>query len=715
MVKLSQIVKDYQDSGSVNALVNLFGFVDDNVFLTKSGEVGVVVKIQGRDYECLDPVDLNEVTRRFEACVRSFDPAFRIYQYLLKRNGASIPVSDVYENPIVREAVLSRSEYLEGKASELYSVEAYFVILYEGSRYGLSTAEKLRMVTRQPGTFLSLLSTRKSVLLIEDFINRGQRALLNKVRSFIIQLQDYVPVQLADKGEAFSFFRRLLNFDHDRSDLVGLQYDTFLDFFVCDSPIECHRGFLRVGDYYVKALTLKDPPAKTQPNILRHLQELPSECIIATEFKRVENFDMRKMIQSKRRHFHNSKTSMMSHVNLSGGPQTPEQTLVDDSASAMVGELGACLTEMEVRSGYFGQFSLTVVLYDKDRTRLERSVAAAFKVFASQDAVLFEEHYNLLNAFLAVLPANHRYNLRFNYILNSNYADFSFLFTPQNGEQWNGHLDAEYLAALETNQSTPYYLNLHYHDIPHTLMLGMTGTGKSFTCNFLLTHAQKYAPRTVIFDLGGSYRMLTQLFGGSYMQLGIDRNAFSINPFSLPPSEENLHFLFSFVKVLIESSGTYRMADQDERELYSQIASMYHVDASQRRLITLLNILPKHLESHLRRWVQGGQYGNLFDNVEDNLTLAQFQTFDFEGVDKFPQILEPLLFYILHRANAAIYDPALATTFKIFLLDEAWRFFRNPTIKDYIIEAMKTWRKKMRPSSSRRSPAPISLGTRCFR
>ncbi len=42
----------------------------------------------------------------------------------------------------------------------------------------------------------------------------------------------------------------------------------------------------------------------------------------------------------------------------------------------------------------------------------------------------------------------------------------------------------------------------------------------------------------------------------------------------------------------------------------------------------------------------------------------------------------------------AIYDPALATTFKIFLLDEAWRFFRNPTIKDYIIEAMKTWRKR---------------------
>ena len=30
----------------------------------------------------------------------------------------------------------------------------------------------------------------------------------------------------------------------------------------------------------------------------------------------------------------------------------------------------------------------------------------------------------------------------------------------------------------------------------------------------------------------------------------------------------------------------------------------------------------------------------------------------------------------------------------MFLLDEAWRFLRNSTIKDYIVEALKTWRKR---------------------
>src|SRR5260370_89278 len=136
------------------------------------------------------------------------------------------------------------------------------------------------------------------------------------------------------------------------------------------------------------------------------------------------------------------------------------------------------------------------------------------------------------------------------------------------------------------------------------------------------------------------------------------------------------------------------MTAQDERDLYEQIENLYAVEPAQRRLFTLFNILGRNLRASLQKWVQGGKYGTLFDNVEDNLTFARFQTFDFEGMDKVPQVLEPLLFYILHRANAAIYDAGTTTRFKAFVIDEAWRFFRHPTIRAYILEALKTWRKK---------------------
>jgi len=55
--------------------------------------------------------------------------------------------------------------------------------------------------------------------------------------------------------------------------------------------------------------------------------------------------------------------------------------------------------------------------------------------------------------------------------------------------------------------------------------------------------------------------------------------------------------------------------------------------------------------------------------------------------------LEPLLFYVLHRASNEIADPDKLGKFKIFLLDEAWLFIKNETIRNYVVQAQKTWRK----------------------
>jgi type IV secretion system protein VirB4 len=100
------------------------------------------------------------------------------------------------------------------------------------------------------------------------------------------------------------------------------------------------------------------------------------------------------------------------------------------------------------------------------------------------------------------------------------------------------------------------------------------------------------------------------------------------------------------------------------------------------------------LAQQLQPWVQGGQYAGVFDHVEDTLTWASFQYVDFEGLEGVPLILEPLLFYLLHRATATVMDTTLADTLKVFVLDEAWRFLRDPTSRAYVTEALKTWRKK---------------------
>ncbi len=95
----------------------------------------------------------------------------------------------------------------------------------------------------------------------------------------------------------------------------------------------------------------------------------------------------------------------------------------------------------------------------------------------------------------------------------------------------------------------------------------------------------------------------------------------------------------------------------------------------------------------LHRWTQAGQFGHLFDNPQDTLTFSRFQTFNFDGWSDYPDILEPLLFYVLQRASSEIEKPANTATFKLFVIDEAWIFLKNKTIRDWIIRAEKTWRK----------------------
>ena len=206
-----------------------------------------------------------------------------------------------------------------------------------------------------------------------------------------------------------------------------------------------------------------------------------------------------------------------------------------------------------------------------------------------------------------------------------------------------------------------------------------------------MQNAQKYKPLTYIFDIGGSFESLTRIFGGSYLNVGHESRDFTINPFSLEPTRDNLQFLYSLFRVLIEGER-YKLDFKEERQLYSAIERMYVLEPDQRTVSNLAEIVGE-LKDRLHRWTRAGQYGFLFDNVKDTLTFSQFQTFNFHGWNDTPELLEPLLFYVLHRASNEIADPNRLATFKMFLLDEAWLFIRNETIRGYVTQAQKTWRK----------------------
>src|SRR5258708_17282084 len=133
MLRLARIVKNYEEAGALNSQINLYGFLSDQVFLTKSGELGVILEVRGVDYECLDGSSIDALSKRLESAFRLFDENYRIYQYLFKRNNPGIPYK-LYGNAIVDAAILNRIRYLESKSDILFSLSLYYIVLFEGSR-----------------------------------------------------------------------------------------------------------------------------------------------------------------------------------------------------------------------------------------------------------------------------------------------------------------------------------------------------------------------------------------------------------------------------------------------------------------------------------------------------------------------------------------------------------------------------------------------------
>jgi type IV secretory pathway VirB4 component len=388
MLRLDKVIKPWKESLALNDHINLYGFWNETAFLTKTGDLGMVLSVPGVDYESLDHSEQDYAVKRLEAALTAFGPGFHVYQYLFKSN-PDIPFAK-YDDPIAQ-------------------------------------------------------------------------------------------IEVLDQQGQFTFFRRLLNYD-DRLIAGKLQSTQFLDYQVVNSDIESEHDQLRVGDYIGRVLTMKEAITETRPLVLDALLKIPANFPVVTEWTPLSPDKARKEVNKRRRHFNMSKTGFVSQMGNDATKTNPPDVLVDESKQADIENLGDCLRALGDGQS-LGDFSLTIVLFGRgssghSRTELDQLVAEFIGVF-NADGNLFAETYNQLNAYFATLRGNNAINVRKLYLLNTNYADLSFLFTILPGEKTNAHLGTEYLAAIETDNSTAYFLNLHNGEVAHTLILGMTGSGKT--------------------------------------------------------------------------------------------------------------------------------------------------------------------------------------------------------------------------------------------
>jgi type IV secretion system protein VirB4 len=201
----------------LNSQINLYGFWNEHAFITKSGDLGIVLRVRGVDYESLDQAAQEYAVKRLEAALKIFGPAFHVYQYLFKTNRPDIPFQD-YEDPVVQAAVDQRKEFFREKLDELFTIEIFFAIVIEGTRSKTGIATAIARMPHDPmGGLQELkaqLSSDKLKVLLREQIEADLLKLEQRVHSFIRQLSDLVQINILGRNASFHFLRSLLNYVH---------------------------------------------------------------------------------------------------------------------------------------------------------------------------------------------------------------------------------------------------------------------------------------------------------------------------------------------------------------------------------------------------------------------------------------------------------------------------------------------------------------------
>ena len=687
--------RDYEEAGSLAHELPWWGWLAREPFcLTRAGELVAVAELEPASLDGHTPEQLDTILERWQRLLSQLDANTRLYFYFLRRPVALDPIEGL--EGVAEISQRRRREFL---ARRLQDLNTYVVWSHNPN---LSQA-----VRQAPGLLNSVLSAPRAwvrkrrrpdaTAFLRDQVDQAAARFRQIVDASLALVDDLTPITLLEPGPATAFLGELVN--RPGLPLGGDPAPSGLNWRLALSELEAERRHLRLDDEPVILYSLLSPPVQARANLLHDLLRLEANLTLSIEWRPKATGAARGKIRSVQRAHFSKRYSAAAHMQETDGTAA---AMVDATADAEASRLASALVELEADGIAYGELSLAIALHGPLRD-IEGLDAELRRIFAAADAKVIREAYGQIPAWFSRLPGQPRKRqLRKIFVSAGVAACLAPLFGPGRAPATSRHLGRPALALFETPWRSAYHYDLFAGgggDVGHTLILGATGSGKSFLLNFLLVQALQYDPKVLVLDLGGSYRWLTQFLGGGYLELSPDNagNAdLALRPFSLPPGDRTFQFLAGWIARLLRIGG-YTLRGADTSELRARIEDLYAFPRARRSLGGFVTSLPKRMWPAMTRWHGTGTWARFFDNPDPDareIQLDDWQVIDLAGAAEHEDLCEAALFYLLERLRLALDDPDDVARVKLMVVDEAWRYLQDPAVLAYLAEAAKTWRKR---------------------
>ncbi len=637
--------------------------VDENTVLLRDGSVMTALQVPGLLFETEDSEALNAHAATREVMLRStLDARFVMYHHVVRRR-VEVDLDGEFPDALSRHI---DARWKERLGSGSLFINDQFVTLIRRPARG-----KAGLVERTQKKF-----SRRKVDVAAD--PKDLRSLKAAAQGLVASLSAYGAQVLGDYGssqgntnnEILELLSALYNGEmrpvRRPADDVDIGY--MLPYRRVSFGLDAIEQRGSGAPDFCSILGLKDYPEATSPGLLDALLRLPYEMVVSESYAPTERQTARERMDLAIRRLRSA----------------------DEEAAAERADMLSARDELGNGSVGFGDHHLTVLVRDRDLGRLDDATAACAAAIADTGAIAVREDTNLEPAFWGQFPGNESYLVRRALISSANMASFGSLHGFALGQASGNHW-GDAVTLLETTSATPFFFNFHHGDLGNFSVIGPSGSGKTVVMNFLAAQAQKFKPRTILFDKDRGAELFVRGIGGSYdaIRAGLPTG---FNPLSLPETPGNKAFLRDWLGVLLKAEGP-----EEEAVIAGAVDAAYSNDASLRRLRNFKELLsgarrpqPGDLADRLAAWIGEGEHAWLFDNVDDKLDMSErVLGFDMTELLENPRLRTPVMMYLFHRI-----EERLDGNPTMILIDEGWKALDDDVFAARIRDWLKTLRKR---------------------
>jgi type IV secretion system protein VirB4 len=643
--------------------------IDESTLLLRDGSVMTAIQVPGLLFETEDSEALNAHAATREVVLRStLDARFVLYHHVIRRR-VSVDLEADFPDPISRHIDACWRDRLG--SGQLFVNDQFITLIRRPARGKAGLVERVgKKFRRQDGDRLEpdpkdLRSLRAA--------SQGLVAALSAYGA--TPLGEYTGPQGSTNSEMLELLSALYNGEMRpvRKPADDVDIGHMLPYRRVSFGLDAIETRGSGAPEFAAMLGMKDYPEATSPGLLDSLLRLPFEMVVSESYAPTERQTARERMDLAIRRLKSA----------------------DEEAAAERADMLAARDALGNGAVGFGDHHLTVMVRERQLGQLDDAMAACAAALADTGAIAVREDTNLEPAFWGQFPGNEAYLVRRALISSANMASFGSLHGFALGQAQGNHW-GEAVTLLETTSATPFFFNFHHGDLGNFSVIGPSGSGKTVVMNFLAAQAQKFSPRTILFDKDRGAELFVRGIGGRYDSIRSGEPT-GFNPLALPDTPGNRAFLRDWLGVLLKAEGP-----EEEQTIAAAVDAAYANDASLRRLRHFRELLsgtrrpqPGDLADRLGAWIgagegPGGEHAWLFDNSEDRLDLgARVLGFDMTALLENPRLRTPTMMYLFHRIEERLDGKPT-----MILIDEGWKALDDEVFAARIRDWLKTLRKR---------------------